>query len=159
MNAYIHDAVRTPRGKARPDGGLAALKPHELVTGLIDAMEARGHTPRAAQALILGCVGQVGAQGANVALVSKMHAGLDDAAFAFALNNYCVSGLTAVGQAAALVQTGAVGSALAGGVEMMSRVPFMGDKADYYEDASFPPRTRCLPVAVAADRLAEDMGQ
>ena len=42
MSAYIHDAVRTPRGKARPDGGLAALKPHELVTGLIDAMEARG---------------------------------------------------------------------------------------------------------------------
>ena len=158
MSAYIHDAVRTPRGKARPDGGLAALKPHELVTGLIDAMETRGHAPRAAEALILGCVGQVGAQGANVALVSKMHAGLDDAAFAFALNNYCVSGLTAVGQAAALVQTGAVGSALAGGVEMMSRVPFMGDKADYYEDASFPPRTRYLPVAVAADRLAEDIG-
>ena len=157
MSAYIHDAVRTPRGKARPDGGLAALKPHELVTGLIDAIEARGHAPRAAEALILGCVGQVGAQGANVALVSKMHAGLDDAAFAFALNNYCVSGLTAVGQAAALVQTGAVGSALAGGVEMMSRVPFMGDKADYYEDASFAPRTRYLPVAVAADRLAEDI--
>lgn len=158
MSAYIHDAVRTPRGKARPDGGLAALKPHELVTGLIDAMEARGHAPRDADALILGCVGQVGAQGANVALVSKLHAGLDDAAFAFALNNYCVSGLTAVGQAAAMVQTGAVRSALAGGVEMMSRVPFMGDKADYYEDASFPPRTRFIPVAVAADRLAEDIG-
>ncbi|HAL07806.1 MAG TPA: acyl-CoA thiolase [Brevundimonas sp.] len=158
MSAFIHDAVRTPRGKARPDGGLAALKPHELVTGLIDAMEARGHAPRAAEALILGCVGQVGAQGANVALVSKMHAVLDDAAFAFVLNNYCVSGLTAVGQAAALVQTGAVGWALAGGVEMMSRVPYMGDKADYYEDTSFPPRTRYLPVAVAADRLAEDIG-
>lgn len=158
MNAYIHDAVRTPRGKARPDGGLAALKPHELVTGLINAMETRGHAPRAAEALILGCVGQVGAQGANVALVAKMHAGLDDAAFAFALNNYCVSGLTAVGQAAALVETGAARSALAGGVEMMSRVPFMGDKADYYEDAAFPTRTRYIPVAVAADRLAEDIG-
>lgn len=158
MSAYIHDAVRTPRGKARPDGGLAALKPHELVTGLIDAMQARGHAPRDAGALILGCVGQVGAQGANVALVSKMHAGLDDAAYAFALNNYCVSGLTAVGQAAALVETGAARSALAGGVEMMSRVPFMGDKADYYEDASFPPRTRYIPVAVAADRLAEAIG-
>lgn len=158
MSAYIHDAVRTPRGKARPDGGLAALKPHELVTGLIDAMETRGHAPRTAEALILGCVGQVGAQGANVALVSKLYAGLDDAAFAFSLNNYCVSGLTAVGQAAAMVQTGAVRSALAGGVEMMSRVPFMGDKADYYEDDAFPTRTRYIPVAVAADRLAEDIG-
>ena len=158
MSAYIHDAVRTPRGRARPDGGLAALKPQELVTGLIDALEARGHASRAADALILGCVGQVGAQGANIALVSKLHAGLDDGAFAFSLNNFCVSGLTAVGQAAALVQTGAVRSALAGGVEMMSRVPFMGDKADYYDDAAFPPRTRYIPVAVAADRLAEDLG-
>lgn len=158
MNAYIHDAVRTPRGKARPDGGLAALKPHELVTGLIDAMETRGHAPRAAEALILGCVGQVGAQGGNVALVSKLHAELEDSAFAFSLNNFCVSGLTAVGQAAAMVETGAVRTALAGGVEMMSRVPFMGDKADYYEDASFPPRARYIPVAVAADRLAEDIG-
>lgn len=158
MNAYIHDAVRTARGKARPDGGLAALKPHELVTGLIDALETRGQSPRAAEALILGCVGQVGAQGGNVALVSKLHAGLDDDAFAFSLNNFCVSGLTAVGQAAAMVQTGAVQNALAGGVEMMSRVPFMGDKADYYEDAGFPPRTRYIPVAIAADRLAEDIG-
>ena len=158
MTAYIHDAVRTARGKARPDGGLAALKPHELVTGLIDAMEARGRAPRDADALILGCVGQVGAQGANVALVSKLHAGLDDTAFAWSLNNYCVSGLTAVGQAAALVETDGVRSALAGGVEMMSRVPFMGDKADYYEDPAFPPRTRYIPVAIAADRLAEDIG-
>lgn len=158
MNAYIHDAVRTPRGKARPDGGLAALKPHELITGLVDAMETRSSAPRAADALILGCVGQVGAQGGNIALITKLHAELDDGAFAFSLNNFCVSGLTAVGQAAAMVQTGAVQTALAGGVEMMSRVPFMGDKADYYEDASFPPRTRYIPVPVAADRLAQDTG-
>lgn len=159
MTAYILDAVRTPRGKARPDGGLASLKPHELVAGLIDALDGRNEgAARSAEGLILGAVGQVGAQGANVALVSKMHAGLPDQAFAFSLNNYCVSGLTAIGQAANMVEAGGVRSALAGGVEMMSRVPFMGDKADYYEDASFPPRTRYIPVVVAADRLAEDIG-
>lgn len=159
MTAYIVDAVRTPRAKARPDGGLASLKPHELVAGLIDALDARnGGAARKADALILGAVGQVGAQGANVALVSKLHAGLPDDAFAFALNNYCVSGLTAIGQAANMIQAGDARTALAGGVEMMSRVPFMGDKADYYEDASFPPRTRYVPVVVAADRLAEDIG-
>lgn len=158
MNAYIHDAVRTPRAKARPDGGLAALKPHELIGGLIDAIETRGHDARGAEALIVGCVGQVGAQGANVALVSKLHAGLPDETAAWSINNYCVSGLTAIGQAADMVQTGRARSVLAGGVEMMSRVPFMGDRADYYADASFPPRTRYLPVAVAADRLAEDKG-
>lgn len=159
MTAYILDAVRTPRAKARPDGGLASMKPHELVAGLIDAIDARndgaGHR---ADALILGAVGQVGAQGANVALVSKLHAGLPDSAFAFSLNNYCVSSLTAIGQAANMVEAGGVKTALAGGVEMMSRVPFMGDKADYYEDADFPTRTRYIPVVVAADRLAEDIG-
>lgn len=157
-DAYIHDAVRTPRAKARPDGGLAALKPHELVGGLIDAIQARGHDARAAEALILGCVGQVGAQGANVALVSKLHAGLPDETAAWSVNNYCVSGLTAIGQAADMTALGRAGSVLAGGVEMMSRVPFMGDRADYYADAAFPPRTRYIPVAVAADRLAEDTG-
>lgn len=158
MTAYIQDAVRTARGKARPDGGLASLKPHELVGGLIDALEARGHPARDAEALILGCVGQVGAQGANVALVTKLHAGLPDDSPAYSLNNYCVSGLTAIGHAAGLVETGQADSVLAGGVEMMSRVGFMADKADYYEDSSFPTRTRYIPVVVAADRLAEDIG-
>lgn len=159
MTAYIVDAVRTPRAKARPDGGLASLKPHELVTGLIDALDARnGGAAHQVDALILGAVGQVGAQGGNVALVTKLHAGLPDEAFAFSLNNYCVSGLTAIGQAANMITAGDAKTALAGGVEMMSRVPFMGDKADYYEDASFPLRTRYIPVVVAADRLAEDIG-
>lgn len=158
MSAYIHDAVRTPRAKARPDGGLAALKPHELIGGLINAITSRGHDAKAAEALILGCVGQIGAQGANVALVSKLHAGLPDETAAWSVNNYCVSGLTAIGQAADMVQTGRAASVLAGGVEMMSRVPFMGDRADYYADAAFPARTRYIPVAVAADRLAEDTG-
>lgn len=155
MDVWIYDAVRTPRGKARPDGGLAALKPQELVGGLIDALEARGHRPRAVQALLLGCVGQVGAQGGNIALVSKLHAGVADDAYAVAMNNYCVSGLTAIGHAAARIAQGDMQWALAGGVEMMSRVPFMGDDATYYGDPGFTPRSRYIPVALAADRLAQ----
>jgi acetyl-CoA C-acetyltransferase len=158
MSAYILDAVRTPRGKARPDGGLAALKPQDLVAGLIEAIEARGHAAKQAEGLYLGSVGQVGAQGGHVALISKLKAGLDDAAFAISLNNYCVSSLTAVGQAAAQVSSGQAKTVLAGGVEMMSRVPFMADRADYYSDLSFEPRARYIPVAVAADRLAGDLG-
>jgi acetyl-CoA C-acetyltransferase len=155
MDAFIYEALRTPRGKARPDGGLAAVAPHELVRQVVDALEARVPGARsAAQALILGCVGQVGAQGGNVALISKLHAGLRDDAVSYVLNNYCVSGLTAIGQAAALVANDAVPVVLAGGVECMSRVGFMADKADYYTDADFPPRTRYIPVALAADRLA-----
>jgi acetyl-CoA C-acetyltransferase/acetyl-CoA acyltransferase len=113
---------------------------------------------RRAQALLLGCVGQVGAQGGNIALVSKLHSGLPDEAAAYTLNNYCVSALTAIGQAAAMVSSGQVRNALAGGVEMMSRVPFMADAADYYTDPTMPARSRYIPVVLAADRLAEDEG-
>jgi acetyl-CoA C-acetyltransferase/acetyl-CoA acyltransferase len=154
MQAWIHDAVRTPRGKARPDGGLASQKPYELVGALVAALQSRGASPREVESLILGCVGQIGDQGGNIALVSKLHAGIDESASAFTLNNYCVSGLTAIGLASRQV-AGRDASVLAGGVEMMSRVPFMADKAGYYTDASFPKRSRYVPVVLAADRLAE----
>ena len=154
MAAYIQDAVRTMRGKARPDGGLAGLRPHELVKGLVEGVGARNPGARTPEALILGSVGQVGAQGGNIALISRLHAGLPDTAPAWTLNNYCVSGLTAIGQAANMVSAGQAAAALAGGVEMMSRVPFMGDGADFYRDLTFPLRTRYIPVALAADRLA-----
>jgi len=155
MQAWIHDAVRTPRGKARADGGLASQQPYELVGALVSALQSRGSAPREVESLILGCVGQIGDQGANIALVSKLHAGIDESASAFTLNNYCVSGLTAIGLAARQVADRSV-SALAGGVEMMSRVPFMADKAGYYTDTSFPKRSRYVPVVLAADRLAEN---
>ncbi|MBM4223341.1 MAG: acyl-CoA thiolase [Gammaproteobacteria bacterium] len=157
MDAWIFDAVRTPRGKARAEGGLAAMKPQQLIGGLVDALEARGHTPRSAESLTLGCVGQVGSQGGHIALVSKLHVVINDAAMALTLNNYCVSGLTAIGLAARQVAGRAV-TAVAGGIEMMSQVPFMGDKAGYYTDASFPKRVRYVPVVLAADRLAEAQG-
>ena len=156
MDTYVFDAVRSPRGKARPDGGLAGLKPHALVGQLIAALDER--TPGAAaqaDALLLGCVGQIGDQGGNVALVTKLYAGLPQETAAWSLNNYCVSGLTAIGQAAARIAAGQARSALAGGVEMMSRVGFMADKADYYTDPDMPAQARYVPVAVAADRLAQ----
>lgn len=158
MAAYLYDAVRTIRGKARPDGALASLMPQDLIAGLVDGLERRGREPRQAQSLVLGCVGQFGDQGGNIALVSKLRAGIPDAASAFTLNNYCVSGLTAIGHAAAQVESGALQCALAGGVEMMSRVPFLGDNAAYYSDERFPRRARFIPVVLAADRLAEAEG-
>ena len=157
MPVFIHDAVRTPRGKARADGALAQLKPQDLVAGLVDALETRVGDVRArAEELTLGCVGQVGAQGGHIALVSKFRAGLPDATTAHTLNNYCVSGLTAIAQAANAIAAGGMQHALAGGMESMSRVPFMGDKADFYAEAALPERARYIPVVVAADMLAVD---
>jgi len=159
-SAYLLDVVRSPCDKARADGGLAQLKPQELVRQLCTALDARlGDQPtQRAEPLVLGCVGQIGAQGGNIASVCKLHSGLSDQTAAYTLNNYCVSSLTANGQAAGMMSSGQVRSALAGGVEMMSRVPFMADAADYYADAAMPARSRYIPVALAADRLTEDEG-
>ncbi|RYF95904.1 MAG: acyl-CoA thiolase [Caulobacteraceae bacterium] len=148
MTAYIQDAVRTPRGKAKADGGLATLKPQQLIAALIESLASDEQQACAPQALILGSVGQVGAQGGNIALVSKLYAQLPDEAGAWTINNYCASGLTAIGQAANMVSAGGAATVLAGGVEMMSRVPFMAD----------PQPARYVPVVVAADRLAEREG-
>ena len=153
-DVFLYDAVRTPRGKAKADGGLGALTPHELVKQQIDALRGRiGDAAQAPEALLLGCISQVGDQGGHISLVSKLHAGLPDATAAHSINNYCASGLSAIGLATAMVGSGQADSVLAGGVECMSRVPFMGDKAIYYTDASFPVRTRYIPVVLAAEAV------
>ncbi|HET6526541.1 acetyl-CoA C-acyltransferase [Sphingopyxis sp.] len=155
--AYLYDAVRTPRGKARPDGGLAKLSPQELVRSQAAALAARcgAFVP---DALILGCVTQSGAQGGHIALVSKLHAALPDATAAHSINNYCASGLSAIGQAVAKVASGEIAVALAGGVESMSGAPFLGDRARYYTDDELPPPARFVPPVLAADRLAHVEG-
>ena len=159
MKALIHDAVRTVRGKAKRDGGLTGETPEGLVTLLVDALEARGGDPRSGTGLLsLGCVGQVGAQGGHIGMVAKLTAGLPPDTAVHSLNNFCASGLSAIGQAAALIDAGVTGKALAGGVEMMSRVPFMADQADYYTATHLPPRLRYIPVALAADLLAVGEG-
>lgn len=153
MAALLVDVVRSPRGKANPNGGLAKVAPPTLVGHLVRHLVGE---PSAADVdgLILGCVGQVGAQGSNVALMTKLQAGLPDRAFAYSLNNFCVSSLTAIGQAAGMVETRGARRVLAGGVEHMSTVPFLADQATYYTDPSLPERIRYVPVPVAADRLA-----
>ncbi len=158
MSVFIYDAVRTVRGKAKPDGGLASRMPEDLVAATVHAIAERTGSDLSPGLLVLGAVGQVGAQGGNIALVSKFRAELPDETAAFCLNNYCTSGLTAIGSAASMISAGHCRSALGGGVEMMSKVPFMGDQAAYYTNGSLPERTRYLPVALAADRLAEDIG-
>ena len=154
----ILDAVRTPRGKAKKDGGLAAETPEGLIAHLVDALDARGRDPRSAGLMTIGSVGQVGAQGGHIALIAKLASGMPPETAAHSLNNFCASGLSAIGQAAAMIDAGVATRALAGGVEMMSRVPFMADAADYYAATSLPPRLRYIPVALAADLLAVTEG-
>ena len=152
---FVFDAVRTPRGKGKAGGALAAVPPVELVKQLTDAMARRGGSgAREIDHLMLGCVGQVGAQGGHIALVSKLYAGLPMVASAWTLNNYCSSGLSAIAGAVDKVAGGNAELVLAGGVESMSQVPFLHDQATYYTDPAFSLRMNYLPVALSADLLA-----
>ncbi len=156
---FIHDAVRTPRGKGKPGGALAGMMPEELVAACIDHLEARGRPVRArAERLILSCVGQVAAQGGHIAMVAKLKAGLPATTAAHSLNNFCAGGLTAIGIAHAAAASGQSIHSLAGGVEMLSRVPFMADNAAHYTATDLPDLSRYIPVALAADLLAQAEG-
>ncbi len=151
----IFDAVRTPRGKGREGGALANIAPPDLAKGLIDALEKRlGAIARAPDHFILGCVGQVGAQGGHIGLVTKLHAGLAGSTSAWSLNNFCTSGLSAVSAAVDRVAAGNSDIVLAGGMESMSRVPFLADNAAYYMDPAFSASVNYIPVALSADVLA-----
>ncbi len=156
---YLYDAVRTPRGKARIDGGLASLSPQELVRQQAAALATRcGDVARSPDMLLLGCVTQSGAQGGHIAMLAKLHASLPDATGAHSINNYCASGLSAIGQAVARVASGEASHILAGGVESMSASPFLSDRAAFYTDDGLPPRARFIPPVLAADRLANSEG-
>lgn len=151
----IFDAVRTPRGKGREGGSLASTSPVELVKQLVTALARRhGEQVKTIDHFILGCVGQTGAQGGHIALVSKLYCGLPEATPAWSLNNFCVSGLSAVLSAADKVGSGNASLVIAGGVESMSQVPFLADKGAYYSDPAFSAAMRYLPVALSADVLA-----
>jgi len=160
MSVYIYDAVRTPRGKGRPDGSLAGFTPAELVGQLIRALELRNgpDAVRAAEHFTLGCVTQVGSQGGHLALASRIQAGLPDTMACLTINNFCVSGLSALADAARRVSSGQAEMALAGGVESMSRVVFLADQADYYADMALAGAMGWAPVGVAADLLATKEG-
>lgn len=161
MVAYIYDAVRTPRGRAHAtEGGLAARHPGSLLGLLADALVDRGrwNAGRTADMMIIGCVGQIGAQGGHIAMVAKMQGMVPDTVPVHTINNFCASGLSAIGQAAAMVAAGQAKQVVAGGVEMMSRVAFMADNADYYTATDLPPLRRYIPVALAAELLAMKWG-
>jgi len=160
MPVYIFDAVRTPRGKGRPDGSLASVKPARLVGQLVEALQRRNgpDAVSAAQHFTLGCVTQAGVQGGHIALSARIQAGLPDKMACLTMNNFCVSGLSAIADAARRIESGQVDMALAGGVESMSQAPFLADQADFYSDMGMAAAMGWAPVGLAADLLATAEG-
>ncbi|MGQ0836905.1 MAG: acetyl-CoA C-acyltransferase [Gammaproteobacteria bacterium] len=159
-DVFLFDAVRTPRTKGKPDGALATVPPHELVRQLADWLRARhgAEAIDATERLALGCVTQFGPQGGHIALLSRVHAGLPDTAVALTLNNYCVSGLSAVAGAARAIAAGDESLALAGGVECMSQAGFEADRAPFYRDAALAAGFKYVPPPITADWLATQEG-
>jgi acetyl-CoA C-acetyltransferase len=94
--AYIYDAIRTPRGKGKEGGGLHEIQPIQLLSQLFAAVTSRQQLPNDAfDDVVLGCVTQVGEQGGNIAKVAALYAGLDSRVSGVTINRYCSSGLDA----------------------------------------------------------------
>ncbi|MGI9288408.1 MAG: acetyl-CoA C-acyltransferase [Pseudomonadales bacterium] len=154
-NAYIFDAIRTPRGKARPDGGLHDLSPLDLLDTLYHALQARNNLdPAAVGDVVLGCVTQHGEQAANIAKTSTLSAGWSSQISGITVNRFCSSGLDAINLAALKVAAGQDDMTVAGGVEMMSRVPMLADKAAAFIDLSVAARCQLLMMGSGADLIA-----
>ena len=153
--AYIYDAIRTPRGRAKESGGLYDLSPFTLLEVLYQALASRtGLNKEAVADVILGCSTQVGEQAGNIAKASLLYAGWPDHLSGMTINRYCASGLEAVNLAALKINVGQASSVVAGGVEMMSRVPMLSDDATVFKDAQLAAKCRMLMMGNGADLIA-----
>ncbi|WP_027344963.1 acetyl-CoA C-acetyltransferase [Hamadaea tsunoensis] len=154
--AYIYDAVRTPRGRGKATGSLHGTKPVSLVVGLIDALRKRnpGLDPERLDDILLGIVSPIGEQGSDLAKIAGIAAGLPDTVGGVQLNRFCASGLEAVNLAAAKVRSGWQHLVLAGGVESMSRVPMGSDGGAWAMDPETALATNFVPQGISADLIA-----
>ncbi|MFC5371722.1 acetyl-CoA C-acetyltransferase [Brevundimonas faecalis] len=158
-DAYIYDAVRTPRGKGKKDGSLHEITALSLAGQVLEALRDRnGLDTGKVDDVILGVVSPVGEQGSDIARTAVLAAGYDQRTAGFQLNRFCASGLEAVNVAAAKVKSGEAGMAIGGGVEAMSRVPMGSDGGAWPTDPSSAFPTYFVPQGVSADMIATKYG-
>ena len=154
--AFVFDAVRTPRGKGKVNGSLHTTKPVDLVVGLLHELLSRhgGLDPNRIDDVVLGCVTPIGDQGADIAKTAAIKAGLPNTVAGVQLNRFCASGLEAVNVAAQKVASGWEDLVLAGGVESMSRVPMGSDGGAWPMDPETASATKFVPQGIGADLIA-----
>jgi acetyl-CoA C-acetyltransferase len=154
--AYVYDAVRTPRGRGKASGALYEVKPISLVVGLIHELLRRfpALDPAAIDDVVLGVVAPIGDQGGDIARAAALAAGLPDTVAGVQLNRFCASGLEAVNTAAVKVRSGMEDLVLAGGVESMSRVPMGSDGGAWAMDPETAYDTGFVPQGIGADLIA-----
>jgi len=158
-DAYIYDAIRTPRGKGRKDGSLHEVSAPRLSAIALNALKSRndlqGH---AVEDVIWGNVTQVGEQGACLARTAVLASELDESIPGLSINRFCASGLEAVNLAANQVKGGAGQAYIAGGVEAMSRVPMGMDGGAIAVDPSIAIDNYFVPQGISADIIATEYG-
>ncbi|HQV91870.1 MAG TPA: acetyl-CoA C-acyltransferase, partial [Phycicoccus sp.] len=153
--AYVYEALRTPRGRVRRDGGtLAGVPAHDLLAGLLRELADRGVRADSVDDVVIGVSTTHGEQAGDVARVALMAAGWPDSIPAGTVSRFCCSGLDALASAAAQVASGQVDVVLAGGVESMSRVPMLGDRPAFAVDAELGAATGFVTIGVSADYTA-----
>ena len=157
--AYIYDAVRTPRGKGRADGSLHEVTSLALSAGVLNALKERNNLEgHAVEDVIWGNVTQVKEQGGCLARSAVLASDLDESIPGLAINRFCASGMEAVNLAANQIKGGAGQAYIAGGVEMMGRVPMGSDGAAIAVDPTLAMKTYFVPQGISADIIATEYG-
>ncbi|MDP1687042.1 acetyl-CoA C-acetyltransferase [Hydrogenophaga sp.] len=153
--AFLFDAVRTPRGKGKKDGSLHEVKPIDLLAGVLTHLQQRnGFDTAAVDDVVMGVVSPIGEQGSVIAKVAALKAGWDWRCSGVQLNRFCASGLEAVNMAAMKVKSGWEDLVVAGGVESMSRVPIGSDGGAWAQDPATNSDTLFVPQGIGADLIA-----
>ncbi|WHT18565.1 acetyl-CoA C-acetyltransferase [Crossiella sp. CA-258035] len=154
--AFVYEAVRTPRGRGKNTGSLHGTKPISLVVGLIDELRERYPSldPNWISDVVLGVVSPVGDQGSVISRIAALKAGLPDTVAGVQIDRFCGSGLEAVNLAAQKVRSGWEDLVLAGGVESMSRVPMASDGGAWFNDPETNYAVDFVPQGISADLIA-----
>ncbi|OTG67979.1 acetyl-CoA acetyltransferase [Acinetobacter sp. ANC 4470] len=153
--AYIIDAIRTPRGKGKKDGSLYEVKPITLLTTLLNELKDRHQLDTSkVDDIVLGCVTPIGDQGSDIAKTAAIAAGWDNDVAGVQINRFCASGLEAVNMAAQKVRSGWEDIVVAGGVESMSRVPMGSDGGPWALDPETNMAANFVPQGIGADLIA-----
>lgn len=157
--AYIYDAVRTPRGRGKADGSLHTTQPIHLLTTVLKAVRDRNDLDTSlVEDAIMGCVSPVGEQGSDIARAAVIEAGYAETTAGVQMNRFCSSGLEAINTAAAYVMSGQSDLIVAGGVESMSRVPMGSDGGAMFTSPEMIAKHKMVPQGISADLIATKYG-
>jgi acetyl-CoA C-acetyltransferase len=158
-DAFIYDAVRTPRGRGKPDGSLHEVSTLGLATTALQAIRERNKLDtKLVDDVVMGCVDPVGEAGGDIARAAALTAGYGDHVPGIQINRFCASGLDAVNFAAAQVMSGQHDMAIGGGVESMSRVGIGASGGAWPVDPAIAIPSYFMPQGISADLIATKYG-